>query len=701
MSRTKSSWTSTLVPAWRGVSSGAVVLAVLVVLAIVAVSAHSRAVAPQDQPPPRFTSATTVVEVDVIVRDKGRRFVADLRPEDFEVLDDGVAQKVTAVYRVVGPGDEPTAVGLRDAPPLPAPPAQQVQRVMVLYFDQAHIQPGSFDRAKKAAIGLLKSSFREGDVGGVLSGSTMVNKRLTSKRAELESDVAGLAPAPESSQILRELREYPRFTDMNEAFHVVRGDPSFNPGPKAIDDVVARACRDRPDGCRDAEQEAENKASQLVTQARMLARQTLDTTSALVNGMARLPGRKTVIMMTEGFFTEESWGDLRAVVGRAARANVRIYALDTRGLNRGTASSDIISSPASSQMEMSAPSLGDTYSDGPNSLAGDTGGYVIRNENDFGKALTEFERDSGSYYVLGFQTSKPADGKFHTLEVHVKRSGVDVRARKGYLASTQPADVSAGATATPGRGSGPETASRPSAPISPVAPLSPPAAAATTAAAPSGAPGTTGGGSAAPAVRATPRSADEIEALGGTKISPNSKSSLPADLAKKASAGWDAYSRGDVAAAKASLADVAARPDAPPWVPYVLGWSHLALGEAGPAAAAWEKVRTAVPEFEPVYFDLADAYQRMGEFNKAFAGLREAEKRWPKDVDIYNAIGVLQLARDAVDDAIATFEKGFGGRSQRRERLLQPGEDARGSAGARRARRQGWSWVYERGRPDA
>jgi tetratricopeptide (TPR) repeat protein len=157
-------------------------------------------------------------------------------------------------------------------------------------------------------------------------------------------------------------------------------------------------------------------------------------------------------------------------------------------------------------------------------------------------------------------------------------------------------------------------------------------------------------------VRAKPRSAEEIEQLGGDAISPRATSSLPSEFARKASKGWQAYGRGDVETAKAELMDVAPRADAPPWVSYVLGWSQLALGEAAPAATAWERVRTAVPQFEPVYFDLADAYSRVGDYSKAVGSMREAEKRWPKDVEVHNALGVLQLARGAIDDAIATFE---------------------------------------------
>jgi tetratricopeptide (TPR) repeat protein len=133
---------------------------------------------------------------------------------------------------------------------------------------------------------------------------------------------------------------------------------------------------------------------------------------------------------------------------------------------------------------------------------------------------------------------------------------------------------------------------------------------------------------------------------------------MPAALRKQASDGWAAYERGDVEKARALLTDVAAQPAAPAWTQYVLGWAQLALGEIAPAAANWEKVRGAVPVFEPVYFDLADAYQRQGDFSRAITVLREAEARWPKDVEVYSAIGVIQLARGAVDDALVTFTKG-------------------------------------------
>jgi tetratricopeptide (TPR) repeat protein len=165
---------------------------------------------------------------------------------------------------------------------------------------------------------------------------------------------------------------------------------------------------------------------------------------------------------------------------------------------------------------------------------------------------------------------------------------------------------------------------------------------------------------AAPAgtVRAAPRSAEDIVSIGGGVVSPKDESSLPPEASRLASQGWEAYQHGDVERARALLQEVVKQPAAPPWTHYVLGWSSLAAGAYGPAAASWEHVRSAVPQFQAVYFDLADAYQRQGEFSKAIAVLREAEKLWPKDVEVYSALGVIQLARGAVDDAIATFTKG-------------------------------------------
>jgi tetratricopeptide (TPR) repeat protein len=152
----------------------------------------------------------------------------------------------------------------------------------------------------------------------------------------------------------------------------------------------------------------------------------------------------------------------------------------------------------------------------------------------------------------------------------------------------------------------------------------------------------------------------QVAALEPRSASASAAAPFPDALRKKATQGWEAYQRGDVVAARPLLEAVGAHSEAPPWAIYVLGWTQNAASEAKLAASSWERVRAAVPEFNTVYFDLADAYLQQREFGKAVEVLRQAEARWPKDVDVYNALGVVQLARGALDDAIETFARGVG-----------------------------------------
>jgi hypothetical protein len=64
-----------------------------------------------------------------------------------------------------------------------------------------------------------------------------------------------------------------------------------------------------------------------------------------------------------------------------------------------------------------------------------------------------------------------------------------------------------------------------------------------------------------------------------------------------------------------------------------------------------------VPDFAPVYFDIADAYLRQAKTAEALVVLRTAEKRWPGSVEVLNAVGVVQTSLGQVDEAVGTFEK--------------------------------------------
>jgi tetratricopeptide (TPR) repeat protein len=124
-------------------------------------------------------------------------------------------------------------------------------------------------------------------------------------------------------------------------------------------------------------------------------------------------------------------------------------------------------------------------------------------------------------------------------------------------------------------------------------------------------------------------------------------------------AGWDAYQRGDLESARTALAPIAARPAAPSWVRYVFGQADYALGNFREAVDAWERVRTRQPQYEPVYLDLADGYMKLGEHRKSVDVLRAARQRWPKDPDLFNALGVIQAGGGDLDGAIKTLRQGI------------------------------------------
>ena len=97
-------------------------------------------------------------------------------------------------------------------------------------------------------------------------------------------------------------------------------------------------------------------------------------------GVNTVAGGRFAYHVTEGFFVEESWADLRQIVGAAARSNVRVYSLDARGLDARQTNDlrQLNVMDAGGGMPLEAYNAAE---DGPHMLAVDTGGYPIRRTN--------------------------------------------------------------------------------------------------------------------------------------------------------------------------------------------------------------------------------------------------------------------------------------------------------------------------------
>jgi tetratricopeptide (TPR) repeat protein len=292
-----------------------------------------------------------------------------------------------------------------------------------------------------------------------------------------------------------------------------------------------------------------------------------------------------------------------------------------------------------------------TAEDGPNMLAVDTGGYAIRHTNKFADALAEIARDTSNYYVIGYSPTNAAnDGSFRKITVRVKRPGLRVRARRGYLASAGSPGTSALPERSPAVPPQPAMGAPVTETVVPSSPAGPPDAppADPTSAEPHAAP--------VPAKPTEPAGFIlRPDAIG--RVHELASAEGEHDDQGPASRGWNRYQKGDMEGAAELLGAAAADPNARPWVRYAFGYSQLALRHLETAAQTWEKVRAAVPEFRAVYFDLADAYMQMENYSRAIDVLKAADTRWSGDVDVLNAMGTIQVRRGALDDAISTFRK--------------------------------------------
>jgi hypothetical protein len=183
-------------------------------------------------------------------------------------------------------------------------------------------------------------------------------------------------------------------------------------------------------------------------EADFLLRSRMLSLRSLTEFMAGMHGRrKSIIYVTTGLGTSVyealdydggirsiAIEDLHAAITAATRGNVSIYPLDPTGVIPGRdVTEEGVPDPDNTIPEPSQTSIGRMQD--LRRLGEATGGFAIVNTNNFEDALSQVVRDNSSYYILGYSTSTPrTDGRFHKVQIRVKRPGLEVRSRGGYLA---------------------------------------------------------------------------------------------------------------------------------------------------------------------------------------------------------------------------------------------------------------------------
>jgi VWFA-related protein len=367
----------------------------------------------------RLSVNANIVLTNVIVRDKKTgAVVKGLKESDFTVLEDKKPQHLISFdYQNVDEAavlaEKTTAGGKASVADLlernfsADPKALKDHRLIVIFFDLSSMQDEDIDRAVDAADDYVNKQMQPADLVALVSMSTglTMDQDFTSDKAAL----------------LRGLAKYNGTDETGFA----NGATDSTDG--ASDDTTAFAADD-------------TEYNSLNTDRELLA------IRAISKSLERVDQRKSMLYFSGGITRNgiENQASLRAATNEAAKANLAIYSVDTRGLQAlppvGDASKGSLrgnsaysGSAATAQLSANFGSQ-ETLS----TLSADTGGKAFFDSNDFAPAFQQVQHDTEAYYILGFRsTNQTRDGSFRHLTITVDRNDVKIEYRPGYYA---PAD---------------------------------------------------------------------------------------------------------------------------------------------------------------------------------------------------------------------------------------------------------------------
>ncbi|MGA3039423.1 MAG: VWA domain-containing protein [Bryobacteraceae bacterium] len=405
----------------------------------------------QNQPAPQpglvLHGGTQEVLLDFVVRDKHQKLVKDLRPEDIQIFEDGVPQKLRSF-------------AFRDGRTSPNAPSSRAGRsndalrqinLVTLVFEG--MSPLSRRAAVERAHDFLKAETGPNTWMAVYSlrYQLSVQQPYTTDLALLQKavDHAGTGAyqqfAKENLKIVEQMNSLQAYRFAAQVFQPVASGSAEDRGPQndaAL--AIAEVGTQRPDGTVGAAVEQ----LLLKTLFRQEGTRSIDALRTLIREQARQPGRKTILLFTEGLVIPPGQPELLdSVIAEANRANVSFYTVDTRGLT--TVSNLRLSQATSVAIDDAEQGNGPGFRPVPGGpavyqtdlqanarhLAEGTGGFSMDNSNDLRRPLERVMEDVRSHYEATYAPSaENFDGHFRKLEVKLAVAGLRVQSRAGYYA---------------------------------------------------------------------------------------------------------------------------------------------------------------------------------------------------------------------------------------------------------------------------
>lgn len=384
---------------------------------------------------------------DMVVTDRRNRPVTDLKPDEIQVLDNNVPQKIVSFQKVsrsvhltpqdlLAAGIAPSATGT-----LPLPSFNLITIVF------GSMDTGSRALARAAAEALIKNDLGPNDYVAIYDIDTTLYalQTFTTDKARLLK-AAEAATGGSSTQFNAMNEEVAN--EIQKAAAMQTTAPSSSNGPPSASALA---------GLADAKMEqmiADAMAASANADTTNSSRMTLNALLGILEGQQRLPGRKSLIYFTQQMPVNGSTAFLfHGLISAANRANVTFYTVDPTGLSlesdnaqsasmlrsaAATSRTEGVAGRAVSMAEATNSELTENieYSSRHmmQSLATSTGGFFTGNTNDLRPQMDRIEGDISSHYEISYVPSAGDDGKFHAIDVKVSRPKLIVRARNGYYA---------------------------------------------------------------------------------------------------------------------------------------------------------------------------------------------------------------------------------------------------------------------------
>jgi VWFA-related protein len=380
--------------------------------------------------PLKISTTTQLVVEDVLIKGKDGKPITGLKPTDFTITEDGKAQKISVFEFQTLEGDtgtpaKPTIVppprlalgdGVKPlttieiSPERPGDLKYRNRRLMVMFFDMISMPINDQIRAQEAALKFLREQMKPADLFAIMTFSSDVKvvEDFTDDRDLLEKDIKKLTVG--EGQGFEISTQDDSAADTGAAFQ--QDDTEFN---------IFNTDR---------------QLSALETAVKMLG---------------SLNEKKSLVYFASGIQRNglDNQAQLRSTVNAAIRANVSFYPIDARGLVAEAPLGDATKGSPGGQAMYSGSSSRSRVSNFQNqqetlyTLAADTGGKALLDNNDLSMGIAQAQQDMSSYYIIGYYSSNTAlDGKYRRVKISLTNTTLAFRIakldyRQGYYAGKQ------------------------------------------------------------------------------------------------------------------------------------------------------------------------------------------------------------------------------------------------------------------------